>query len=145
MVFDCTRSWRRVPQVSTTSGLILRGIGTAAVCGQGVGARRANHLPKPRVAKRVGGRGRKAPDYSRDVGAARPGERRREKWSREGCVACVARYLESATGRSTRSGYADWASAQERAPALGTIEMHGGWKVMHRLAQERVRDAPPST
>jgi hypothetical protein len=54
----------------------------------------------------------------------------------------VARYLESATGRSTRSGYADWASAQERAPALGTIEMHGGWEVM---AQERVRDAPPST
>ncbi|MGH7690211.1 MAG: hypothetical protein ACREN3_11450, partial [Gemmatimonadaceae bacterium] len=101
--------------------------------------RRVNGLPEPTVVKRVGGRGHKAPDYSRDVGAALAHERRRDKWSRDDCVAWVARYLAqlSPCERSTAKGYTDWAAAQELAPVLSTIKLHGGWEAMRREAQER--------
>jgi hypothetical protein len=39
-------------------------------------------------------RRRERPDYSVDVGAARPGERRFGKWSREACVAALVAYVE---------------------------------------------------
>ncbi|MGD0455905.1 MAG: hypothetical protein ABSB69_20145 [Solirubrobacteraceae bacterium] len=102
--------------------------------------RRENSLPEPRVVKRVGGRGNKSPDYSRDVGAALPSERRRDKWSREDCVAWVVRYLvQLGPGeRSTARGYSDWAASQELAPVLTTIKLHGSWEAVRREAQERL-------
>lgn len=113
--------------------------------------RRANGDPAPKVEKRRPGRvpggGRPAPrpDYSREVGAARPGEQRlgehrQSKWSRDDCVASVARYLEAAAGsRSTQRGYTSWAAAQEDAPHRSTLELHGGWEAIRKLAQERLR------
>jgi hypothetical protein len=106
--------------------------------------RRVSGLPEPRVVKRVGGRGIKAPDYSRDLGAARPSERRRDKWSRDDCIAYVARYLAQLdlNERSTSRGYRDWTSAQEIAPVMTTIQRHGGWEAVRRLAQERIGEKP---
>ena len=75
------------------------------------------------------------PDYSRDVGAARPGERRLgehrlSKWSREDCIASVARYLEDAAGsRSTLRGYSRWAAKQESAPVAATLASTRGGKI----------------
>jgi hypothetical protein len=112
--------------------------------------RRASGESAPRVEKRRPGRlpggGRPAPhpDYSRDVGAARPGERRlgehrQIKWTREDCIASVARYLEHAAGsRSTERGYGSWAAAQESAPRRSTLRVHGRWEEMRRLAQEEL-------
>ncbi len=106
---------------------------------QWVASRSNCGLPEPRVVKRVGGRGRRAPDYSTDVGAARPGERRRGKWTRVGCAAAVARYVAQLRRdeRSTERGYADWAAAQPRgdAPAVATIQTFGGWEAVRRQAQ----------
>jgi hypothetical protein len=108
---------------------------------------RANGEPSPKVAHRPRGRPRKGaspaprPDYSRDVSAARPGERRlgkhrQIKWTREDCIASVARYLEHAAGsRSTERGYGSWAAAQESAPHRSTLKVHGGWEAMRKLAQ----------
>lgn len=100
--------------------------------------RREHGLPEPRVVKRVGGRGNRAPDYSRDVGASRDGERRRAKWTRTDCAAAVARYLAQLPSgeRSTERGYADWAATQRRdeAPAVATIQEHGGWEAVRREA-----------
>jgi hypothetical protein len=104
-----------------------------------VASRSARGLPGPRVVRRAGGRGKRAPDYSGNVGAARPGERRREKWTRASCAAAVARYLaQLGRGeRSTQRGYADWAAAQPRgaAPAVATIQALGGWEAVRRKAQ----------
>lgn len=113
--------------------------------------RRANGLLAPKVERsRPGGSSRDSrpaprPDYSRDVGAARPGERRfgehrRTKWSREDCIASVTRYLEYTAGsRSTFHGYTSWAATQENAPVVNTLEMHGGWEALRREAQKRMR------
>ncbi len=117
--------------------------------------RRANGLTAPKVVRRPVGRPPRnsrptprptpRPDYSRDVGAARPGERRLgahrlSKWTREDCIASVARYLEHAAGsRSTQRGYSSWAAAQESAPVLATLELHGGWEGLRKLAQEELR------
>ncbi len=117
--------------------------------------RRANGLIAPKVVRRPVGRrprnGRPTPlptprpDYSRDVGAARPGERRLgehrlSKWTRKDCIASVARYLQHAAGsRSTQRGYSSWAAAQESAPVLATLELHGGWETVRKLAQEELR------
>lgn len=102
--------------------------------------RHANGLPEAAVVKRAGGRGHKAPDYSRDVGAARPEERRRDRWSREDCVAWVARYVSQLGPgeRSTANGYIDWAATQELAPVLSTIKLHGSWESVRREAQQRL-------
>jgi hypothetical protein len=111
-----------------------------------VSSRRARGLSEPRVVKRVGGRGKRAPDYSRDVAAARPGEQRRERWTRANCAAAVARYLAQLRRgeRSTERGYADWAAAQPRgaAPAIATIQSFGGWEAVRRDAQDRPRPRP---
>ncbi len=110
-------------------------------------SRSARGLPEPRVVRRVGGRGRRAPDYSGNVGASRPGERRREKWTRTSCAAAVARYLTQLRRgeRSTQRGYADWAAAQPRGtvPAVATIQAFGGWEAVRREAQERLKIASP--
>jgi len=102
-------------------------------------SRHARGLSEPRAVKRVGGRGNRAPDYSRDVSAARPGERRRGKWTRERCAAAVARYLAQLRRgeRSTERGYADWAAAQPRGdvPVIATIQAFGGWEAVRREAQ----------
>jgi hypothetical protein len=112
--------------------------------------RRANGEPSPRVIHRrpgrVPGNRRPAPrpDYSRDVNAARPGERRlgghrQIKWTREDCIASVARYLEDTAGsRSTQRGYSSWAAAQESVPHRSTLELHGGWEAMRKLAQKEL-------
>jgi hypothetical protein len=98
--------------------------------------RRQQGLPEPRVVARKGGRGRKAPDYGANVGAARAGEKRRVQWTREGCVAAVNRYLAQLRNgeRSTERGYRDWAAAQPHgsAPAFATVQEHGGWEAMRR-------------
>jgi hypothetical protein len=103
--------------------------------------RDAAGLPEPRVVKRAGGRGHKAPDYSADVGAARNGERRRSKWTRASCAAAVARYLAQLPKgeRSTERGYADWAATQPHGttPAMSTILALGGWEAVRRDALSR--------
>jgi hypothetical protein len=95
-------------------------------------------LSAPRAVRHNGGRGNKAPDYSADVGAALPGERRRDEWDRDACVAAIGRYLAQLRPgeRSTSRGYRDWASAQEHAPAMTTIQLHGGWETLRRQAQK---------
>jgi hypothetical protein len=102
--------------------------------------RRERGLPEPRVAARKGGRGVKAPDYSADVGAARPDEQpHRGKWSDEtACVAWVARYLASlpARERSTQDGYRRWASQHPGAPSPSRFAQHGGWEAVRRVAAE---------
>jgi len=109
-----------------------------AAVAEWVASRRERGLPEPRVVKRVGGRGHKAPDYSADVGAARPGERRLAKWTRADCAAAVARYLAQLPSgeRSTERGYADWAATQPRdtAPVMSTILSLGGWEATRRAA-----------
>jgi hypothetical protein len=106
--------------------------------------RRAAGLRTPRVVRRNGGRGHRAPDYSADVGAAVPGERRRDEWGRDSCVAAIGRYLAQLKPgeRSTSRGYRDWASAQEHAPAMTTIQLHGGWEALRREAQGQTKDRP---
>jgi hypothetical protein len=110
-----------------------------------IASRRARGLPDPRVVKRVGGRGHKAPDYSVDVGAARAGERRLTKWTRADCAAAVARYLAQLPSgeRSTERGYTDWAATQPRGatPAISTILTLSGWETARREAQDRLADA----
>lgn len=114
---------------------------------------RTRGLPAPKNLHRSPGRLRKGthpaprPDYSRDVGAALPGERRLgehrlSKWSREDCIDAVARYLASLGGaRSTQRGYTAWAATQESAPVTATLQLHGRWNVLRREAQERLNEA----
>ena len=102
--------------------------------------RRERGLPEPRVAERRGGRGAKAPDYSADVGAARPGEQpHRGKWRDEAaCFAWVARYLASlpARTRSTHDGFRRWANQHPGAPSTSRLAQHGGWDAVRRAAAE---------
>jgi hypothetical protein len=70
------------------------------------------------------------PDYARNVGAARAGERRRRDWShREDCVEVVILYLAELEpgARSTKRGYQDWASGRADAPSYSAFDAHGGW------------------
>jgi hypothetical protein len=106
-------------------------------------------LPAPKNLHRSPGRLPKGsrpaprPDYSRDVGAALPGERRLgehrlSKWGREDCIENVARYLASLGGtRSTQRGYTAWAAAQESAPCASTLRLHGRRNDLRREAQEQ--------
>jgi hypothetical protein len=87
------------------------------------------------------------PDYRRNVGAARPGERRLlARRSLEDCIDAMRRYLEGlrATARSTQRSYRDWARQQPGAPGppgAATIGRHGGFELVRGLAQERMRAA----
>jgi hypothetical protein len=102
--------------------------------------RRAAGWPEPNV-KGGGRRGGKAADFPTHVGAALPGERRTDEWDRDSCIAAVARYLaQLGSGeRSTSRGYRDWASAQEHAPVMTTLQLHGGWEAVRRAALKTLR------
>lgn len=88
----------------------------------------------------------KAPDYSADVGAARPGEFLfRGKWDDEDvCVAWVARYLSSLPDgtRTTARTYEAWALQTPGAPTPKAFSRHGGWSAVRRKAQERAANRP---
>jgi len=77
---------------------------------------------------------RERPDYSQDVGAARPGERRgKKRWDDLDEVAeWVARYLaDLAPGdRPRQRSYSDWARTQPGAPWASVLQRHGGWRAV---------------
>ncbi len=102
--------------------------------------RRERGLPDPRITRRKGGRGAKAPDYSANVSAARAGEQsHRGKWSdEEACVEWVGRYLASLPSheRSTQDGYRRWANQRSGAPSPSRFAQHGGWEAVRRAATE---------
>lgn len=102
--------------------------------------RRERGLPEPRATTRRGGRGVKAPDYSANVSAARPGEQpHRGKWAdAEACSEWVGRYLATLgpNKRSTQDGYRRWASQHPGAPSPSRFAQHGGWEAMRRAAAE---------
>jgi hypothetical protein len=81
------------------------------------------------------------PDYARDVGAARPGEGRRQKWTKqEDCAAFVLLYLKQLVPgeRSTKRRYDDWARAQHDAPNSSAFDQHGGWETIRSLASRQL-------
>jgi hypothetical protein len=39
--------------------------------------------------------------------------------------------------RSTSRGYRDWASTQDHAPVMTTVQLHGGWEAVRRDALGR--------
>lgn len=81
------------------------------------------------------------PDYTQDVGAGSPSERRSRKWSEDELVSWVARYLAELNGRrSSQRGYAAWARTQEGAPWTSAIQRRGGWNLIRRLAQQLLRE-----
>jgi hypothetical protein len=103
-------------------------------------------LPPARVVDRRIGRRRGCPDYSRNVGAARPGE---EPYKRKGrdpavCVTWIARYIAElgTRERSTKCGYEAWARRHPGAPRAPTFARHGGWEKLRRKAQGSVGEAP---
>lgn len=83
---------------------------------------------------------RQRPDYSRLVGAARPGERRLRSWTNiEDCIECVIAYLaELGDTRSSKRGYQAWAAARRDAPSYSAFDQHGGWGRIRTLALERL-------
>jgi hypothetical protein len=98
-------------------------------------------LPEPRIVKRRLGPRVKAPDYSKDVGAAKPGEYLyRGKWADENlCVEWVTQYLASVGGRpSTAQDYETWARQRPGAPGYSRFVQHGGWEAIRRKAHERL-------
>jgi hypothetical protein len=80
------------------------------------------------------------PDYSRNVGAARAGERRRRDWSHiEDCVEIVMIYLtELRNVRSSKRGYQDWAADRADAPGYSAFDAHGGWGRVRAMALARL-------
>lgn len=79
------------------------------------------------------------PDYSTNKGAPLPGERRRDRWDKESCVAAVARYVAQLPprerARSTSRGYRAWVAEQEHAPTMTTIqERCKSWEAARRAA-----------
>ena len=85
------------------------------------------------------------PDYSRNVGAARPGEQRLVRWSMADCVAWVTRYLKQlpAGQHSTKRGYDDWARSQAGAPHASAFDRHGGWNAVRKAALANLAPAAP--
>jgi hypothetical protein len=86
---------------------------------------------------------RERPDYRKDVGARRPGERRQiDRKHFDDCLAHVIEYLEQlAQGeRSTRRGYDYWASQHEDRPYVSELRKHGVWSEMREKAQEKMRE-----
>lgn len=108
--------------------------------------RRDRGLSEPRV---VNHRVIPTPDYSADVGAAKPGEYLHVgKWQDETlCVAWVAYHLASLPkGRkATADAYAAWANQIPGAPRPNVFLKHGGWSVIRRKAEERIKAQGPPT
>jgi hypothetical protein len=79
---------------------------------------------------------RERPDYTRDVNAALPGERRQRTWSQAECVASVTRYLAqlSSGQHSTKRGYDAWAKHAADAPRASIFDEHGGWNAVREAA-----------
>ena len=84
-------------------------------------------------------------DYSRNVGAAKPGERRRKQWTNPAdCVAAVRRYLEDLppNQKSSADSYRAWARTHNDSPAPNELRQHGSWTTVRKLAQDELqRDA----
>ena len=82
------------------------------------------------------------PDYSSDVGAALPGERRAKSvWAdHDEVVTWVARYLVELNVRdgASRRAYDAWARQQDDAPWASVLERHGGWIAVREEAWERI-------
>ena len=81
------------------------------------------------------------PDYSQPISAALPGEQRRNDWSKiNDCLPFVVAYLAQlrAGERSSKLGYADWASTQPDAPSYSAFDQHGGWSRVRELAYGRL-------
>ena len=79
----------------------------------------------------------KRPDYGKAVGAARRHEQRRRDWSDiEDCVSYVVAYLEQlpSGARSSKRDYQAWTREQADAPASSSLDQHGGWESVRRLA-----------
>jgi len=87
------------------------------------------------------------PDYTKDVGAARPGERSKQNWRKvENCVKYVVIYLEQlpAGRKPGQADYARWATTQTHAPYNKAFSQHGGWTPIRKLAQAQIlRDQQP--
>jgi hypothetical protein len=86
-------------------------------------------------------------DYSRDVGAALPGERRRKQWRNVAdCVAVLKRYLaQLPPGEPARAeSYRAWARGNG-APAPNQLTQHGGWTAVRKLAQGELQHEPAKT
>jgi hypothetical protein len=99
-------------------------------------ARRARGLDVPTDLPPRG----KRPDYGRNVGAARAGERRRRDWSHiKDCVEIVMIYLsELGSRRSSKRGYQDWAAGRDDAPSYSAFDAHGGWGRVRARALEHL-------
>jgi hypothetical protein len=80
------------------------------------------------------------PNYSRNIGAALPGERRRRDWSHiEDCIEIVIVYLDqlAPNARSSKRSYQDWAAGRDDAPSYSAFDAHGGWERVRALAMQR--------
>ena len=104
-------------------------------------AREENGLPVPDKPPR-----RRVADYSRDVGAALPGEHWRHGKRRDdpgALVGWVRRYLEDLGPgeRSTERGYEAWAMRHPGAPRASVLIKRGGWGHNRRAAQGQIADA----
>lgn len=83
------------------------------------------------------------PDYSYDVGAALPGERRAKGAWADGneVMEWVMRYLGElkARDRASQRAYDAWARKQDGAPWASVLERHGGWVAVREEAWQRLR------
>lgn len=81
------------------------------------------------------------PDYTRDLGAALPGERRaKSAWAdHDEVVAWVAQYLVQlkARDRVSQRAYDAWARQQHGAPWASVLKRHGGWVAVREEAWQR--------
>lgn len=101
-------------------------------------SRRARGLDVPKGPPRRG----QHPDYSQDVGAALPGERRgRRRYDRDECVEAVASYLGQLDRgeRVNQRNYDAWARDQTGVPWSSVFDRHGGWSALRDAAWERLR------
>ncbi len=100
--------------------------------------RRAQGLPVPSQYPNKANR----PDYTQDVGAARPGERRHMTGPQptEEVAEWVAKYLrELPRGqRASKRGYDTWARGVNGAPWASLFDKHGGWSAVLATARESV-------
>jgi hypothetical protein len=98
-------------------------------------SRRAQGLPVPDGPPPKGQR----PDYSRDVGATRPGEQPSRDWSRvEDCVEQVAAYLDQLRPNERLPLTATTAGANDITPWAHRLLKHGGWAKVRSLAQRQL-------